>query len=158
MSKAYIEKLRDPRWQKKRLKILERDEWSCQICGDSTSTLHVHHRRYLRGKDPWDYDDALLTTLCEECHEYETDRWPDTAQDLIEALKERFFASDIDEITMGIRDMPLPAPHKSSEISHAYRLAFCKEEMMGVIMHWYSVQVNNKRIDEQCALSYWERH
>lgn len=68
----YSEKLRDPRWQKKRLLILERDDWTCQLCLDNKSTLHVHHRWYLSGREPWDYPDAGLVTLCETCHETET--------------------------------------------------------------------------------------
>ncbi len=64
----YSEKLRDPRWQKKRLEVLERDKWECQCCFDDTNTLMVHHLRYIKGNDPWDYDDTDLITLCEECH------------------------------------------------------------------------------------------
>lgn len=70
-NKTYSEKLRDPRWQKKRLEILSRDEWTCQGCGDDKSTLHVHHRWYETGNEPWDYSNAALVTLCEECHETE---------------------------------------------------------------------------------------
>lgn len=70
MSKrTYAEKLRDPRWQKKRLEILERDEWRCRRCGDPTKTLHVHHGYYEPGYEPWDYDSRTMWTLCEECHE-----------------------------------------------------------------------------------------
>lgn len=65
---SYSEKLRDPRWQKKRLEIMQRDEFKCQECADTESTLHVHHARYLKHRDPWEYDDALLVTLCEACH------------------------------------------------------------------------------------------
>jgi phage terminase large subunit GpA-like protein len=63
---TYAEKLKDPRWQKKRLEILERDEWKCKLCGDHTTTLHVHHEKY-KG-EPWDADNELLKTLCEHCH------------------------------------------------------------------------------------------
>src|SRR5574341_499270 len=69
---TYNEKLRDPRWQRMRLKVMERDEWACQICYDSKSTLNVHHRFYDFGKDPWDYPIEALATLCEGCHEDET--------------------------------------------------------------------------------------
>lgn len=31
---TYSQKLRDPRWQKKRLEILERDSFTCQHCHD----------------------------------------------------------------------------------------------------------------------------
>ena len=34
---GYSEKLKDPRWQKKRLEILERDNFRCQYCGDKNA-------------------------------------------------------------------------------------------------------------------------
>jgi 5-methylcytosine-specific restriction endonuclease McrA len=63
---TYSEKLRDPRWQKKRLEILNRDDFTCTICGDSKSTLHVHHKAYIG--DPWEADNEKLSTVCENCH------------------------------------------------------------------------------------------
>jgi hypothetical protein len=66
--KTYREKLRDPRWQRRRLEILSAAEFSCQACSDSESTLHVHHRRYIKGREPWEYDDQELVALCEDCH------------------------------------------------------------------------------------------
>jgi hypothetical protein len=70
MGSSYGEMLKDPRWQRKRLEILERDGWKCQTqaCGTTTVTLHVHHRRYERGLSPWEYDGNDLVTLCEDCH------------------------------------------------------------------------------------------
>lgn len=65
---TYAEKLRNPRWQKKRLKIMERDKFKCVECGSGTTTLNVHHIRYIRGKYPWQYPNKLLVTLCEKCH------------------------------------------------------------------------------------------
>jgi hypothetical protein len=50
------------------LEILERDKFSCSNCGDTESTLHVHHRRYVKGRKAWEYTDAELETLCEPCH------------------------------------------------------------------------------------------
>lgn len=67
MSK-YWEQLRDPRWQKKRLEIMQRDEFTCQDCGDTGKTLNVHHGYYAKGMAPWEYEDATLHTLCEDCH------------------------------------------------------------------------------------------
>lgn len=69
----YLEKLRDPRWQKKRLQILERDGWACRMCSDTKTTLNVHHRYYQRDAEPWDYPDFALVTLCENCHREETE-------------------------------------------------------------------------------------
>lgn len=70
MAKDYAELLKDPRWQKKRLLILNRDEWVCQNCAGSEETLHVHHIRYSKGM-PWDVPDEHLITLCESCHAQE---------------------------------------------------------------------------------------
>lgn len=62
----YTDKLKDPRWQKKRLAIMERDGWKCLKCLDEKSTLHVHHLSY--SGEPWEAPDDQLVTLCEHCH------------------------------------------------------------------------------------------
>lgn len=66
--KTYSEKLKDPRWQRKRLEILERDNFTCQYCDSKENTLHVHHKLYLKGKSPWEYNDKIYVTLCDDCH------------------------------------------------------------------------------------------
>ncbi len=68
----YFELLRDPRWQRRRLEIMERDSWTCKYCGDSTKNLQVHHSSYIYGRMPWEYSDESLHTLCDKCHEEET--------------------------------------------------------------------------------------
>lgn len=65
---TYQEKLRDPRWQKKRLEIFERDEWRCRYCFSKDKTLNLHHKEYIKNREPWEYDDTNFITLCEECH------------------------------------------------------------------------------------------
>lgn len=65
---TYSEKLRDPRWQKMRLQIMERDDFSCCGCGSRFKTLNVHHTHYLKRKMPWEYPADSLVTLCEDCH------------------------------------------------------------------------------------------
>lgn len=67
---SYSNKLKDPRWQKKRLEIMQRDNWTCQDCGTDTSTLNVHHKYYEEGKEVWEYPDEALITICGDCHEY----------------------------------------------------------------------------------------
>lgn len=67
----YRELLKDPRWQKKRLEVFERDGWKCTECGTSTETLHVHHKRYTYGNLPWEYENDNFLTLCEGCHQLE---------------------------------------------------------------------------------------
>lgn len=62
MSEAY----KDPRWQKRRLEIMQRDGWACCACGNTEQTLHVHHKRYVG--ELWESPDEDLQTLCESCH------------------------------------------------------------------------------------------
>lgn len=66
--KTYSEKLKDPRWQRKRLEVMQRDNFACCQCGDAESTLNVHHLKYHKSGDPWMTDDENLVTLCENCH------------------------------------------------------------------------------------------
>lgn len=68
MASSYSEKLKDPRWQRRRLEILSRDQFTCRECFSKEKTLHVHHLAYVSGKEPWDYEDSILLTLCETCH------------------------------------------------------------------------------------------
>lgn len=65
---TYSEKLKDPRWQKKRLEVMCRDEFTCRDCGDKDNTLHVHHCAYA-GREPWAIPMNALLTLCLDCHE-----------------------------------------------------------------------------------------
>jgi 5-methylcytosine-specific restriction endonuclease McrA len=107
MAKTYSEKLRDPRWQKKRLLILDRDEWCCQQCFDGDSTLHVHHRRYRTGAEPWEYEDADLVTLCETCHAKEGRTRKAAETRLLEALRRRFLAPEIDTLAEAFERMSI---------------------------------------------------
>lgn len=68
--KTYSEKLKDPRWQKRRLEILSRSDFTCEDpgCGNKEETLHVHHLDYLSNAEPWEYPDEYLMVLCESCH------------------------------------------------------------------------------------------
>lgn len=68
-SQSYSEKLRDPRWQKLRLQVFERDKFACQSCGSPDNELQVHHKEYANGCEPWESDLESLVTLCSECHE-----------------------------------------------------------------------------------------
>lgn len=65
---TYAEKLKNPKWQKKRLEVLQRDNFTCCLCSDAETTLHVHHKTYKKGVDVWDYPNDNFQTLCEDCH------------------------------------------------------------------------------------------
>lgn len=81
---TYAEKLKDPRWQRKRLKILERDDWTCLLCQDTKETLHVHHQSY--NGNPWDVKDDYLFTYCCVCHSI-VENFSETPVDVIKVFK-----------------------------------------------------------------------
>ena len=128
---AYAQKLRDPRWQKMRLKIMERDEFTCQFCFDSESTLNVHHRDYQRGKDPWDYPENWLVTLCETCHRDESESRPDEEKSLLNTLRVKgYTASHLNELLIAFHNSPdawdpmvsaLAWAIESKDVMHAIR-------------------------------------
>lgn len=68
-SMTYREQLLHPNWQRKRLEIMQRDDFACKCCYDEETTLHVHHKQYVKGRMAWDYPNEELVTLCESCHE-----------------------------------------------------------------------------------------
>jgi phage terminase large subunit GpA-like protein len=71
---AYSDKLKSPKWQKKRLQILNRDRFTCKLCKDTETTLHVHHKYYVDNCEPWEYPNTALVTLCEHCHKVVEDQ------------------------------------------------------------------------------------
>jgi hypothetical protein len=83
----YAEKLKDPRWQRVRLEVMQRDGWKCIRCGEATRTLHVHHTYYLDGHNPWDYPPESLQTVCEDCHHFEYEDRPQAEQALLQSLR-----------------------------------------------------------------------
>jgi hypothetical protein len=112
---TYAEKLKDPRWQKKRLEILNRDEWMCQRCQDNESTLHVHHLSYTAGKEPWEYESDNFTTLCEGCHDYERETRPEYEKMLLSIIKSNgFMSDDVYEIVDGFLKLQI---EKSPEVT-----------------------------------------
>lgn len=66
MKKSYSEKLLDPRWQKCRLLVLQKDDFKCTLCGDRETELHIHHEEY--SGEPWEAPIDKLKTLCKHCH------------------------------------------------------------------------------------------
>ena len=82
----YSEKLKHPKWQKKRLEILNRDNFTCKLCGDSETELHVHHLKYT-GSNPENAPNEDLETLCKDCHWAKTFLDKDEYAPLISAKK-----------------------------------------------------------------------
>lgn len=72
--KSYAEKLKDPRWQRKRLEVFKAYGWQCRKCWSKDKELHVHHLVYDKGAQPWEYDNRDLIPLCVDCHKAADDR------------------------------------------------------------------------------------
>lgn len=101
---TYKELLEDPLWIAKRHWIIRRDKYHCQNCKrlffpeilkaksvlsngirtqlkgeiyiifEDLLNLQVHHKYYIKGNDPWEYQDDALITLCPECHKNEHEK------------------------------------------------------------------------------------
>ena len=58
-------------WEKKRLEILERDNYECQRCkakGRFGRGNVVHHIKHLEARPDLALEDDNLMTVCERCH------------------------------------------------------------------------------------------
>ena len=58
-------------WEKKRLEILQRDNFECQICkeeGGFAPATTVHHILHLENRPDLALEDDNLMTVCEACH------------------------------------------------------------------------------------------
>ena len=97
--KTYSEKLKDPRWQKKRLEIFQRDNFTCQKCGSTDKTLVVHHFKYTG--EPWDVENENLITVCEICHNV-IEGIKDCVDTKSESLKIVNYNSELDDKLLGI--------------------------------------------------------
>lgn len=101
----YAEKLKDPRWQKKRLEVLNDRDWSCELCHDKESTLHVHHKRYEKGFEPWEYDLDIYAVLCENCHLEEHNNMDIIFNCFSSVIKGMFLSSQISNLAVGFNYM-----------------------------------------------------
>lgn len=64
----YKDQYLHPNWQRRRLECLEAAGWACKKCECEDVTLHVHHKRYVKGRMVWEYENSELVVLCEDCH------------------------------------------------------------------------------------------
>lgn len=121
----YSELLRNPLWQKKRLEIMNRDNFTCQFCGRQDITLQVHHRRYIRGLKPWEYSNEDYVTLCEGCHRNETEinsELYEQFMQLKEAFQVRGFSMTLFYDIMSYIDRAVRTPSETEENDPAVSL------------------------------------
>lgn len=64
---SYREQLNHKFWKDKREHIINIRGNKCERCG-SENFLQVHHKKYIKGKLAWEYEDKLLECLCGSCH------------------------------------------------------------------------------------------
>ncbi len=103
LKSKYAAKYRHPKWQKKRLEVMERDGFKCFKCESEDNTLNVHHAYYVTGRDIWDYPMHSLKTLCEDCHKSEHEK-KDYADDEIQSRQTEL------EIAIGWLSGDVPDP------------------------------------------------
>lgn len=90
MSNNYFDLLKNPLWQKKRLENLKLANWECINCGNKDDQLQVHHKQYIKGRNPWEYENEQLEVLCNKCH--------GEMHEMLDAIKTIISYSDIYEI------------------------------------------------------------
>ncbi len=95
----YAEKLKDPRWQKLRLEVFERDQWTCQHCYqqmEAAGNLQVHHKyRQYPPIEPWEYPQEALITYCEKCHLKDEQERGQAENTLLYSLRRRGLHADV---------------------------------------------------------------
>ena len=64
---VYTEYLASDKWRALRLKVFERDKFTCSICQEKKPPhrLNAHHEHY---RNLYDEDLSDLTTICRICH------------------------------------------------------------------------------------------
>jgi hypothetical protein len=131
---TYAEKLLDPRWQKKRLSILDRDNWCCQLCYDSEITLHVHHISYT-GKNPWDSPDDQLMTVCKHCHAVIEYNKSELISKHIRVLK-RYFSNDLTGLTFiyldNLDEVYIDIYHYNNRNELEYKTTLTQEHLIDI--------------------------
>lgn len=121
---SYTDQLKWSQWQRRKLEIFSRDNWTCKQCGATNVILNVHHKEYKKNLKAWEYESELLVTLCKPCHQIL--HHPETQQSTInmlgngipdikevndkittlqEKLKENLPDSEIDDLLKGIDEL-----------------------------------------------------
>lgn len=105
---TYAQQLLDPRWQKKRLMVLNRADFACENCGDKTKTLEIHHLIYRSGAMAWEYDEDELQCLCSDCHhlEYDNHRVCRELSDEIRTLLDGMCLASLERVFSFVEKLP----------------------------------------------------
>jgi hypothetical protein len=124
MKDSYLMKLKSPKWQKKRLEILNLRNFKCEICGNEERELHVHHRFYLKGRQPWQYDNDVFQVLCSNCHENHHSESKESIKEVIPKKYEKLFLfiESIDFFDIDNLIFILDQDNNNHDINETFRL------------------------------------
>lgn len=107
---TYRKRLSDPRWQRKRLEIFQRDNFTCRKCNSAEKELHVHHVAYDNKYEIWAQPDYTYATLCFECHYNEEARLKEMPERIMKVFRLAGITgkelSDIEMIFRNLSDNP----------------------------------------------------
>lgn len=90
---TFFAQYNDPRWQRRRLQVMESVGFQCENCGSKDTTLNVHHKRYRGDQKPWEYEDWELACYCEKCHK----KWHDSMESLKDTIALSFNPGELFE-------------------------------------------------------------
>ena len=151
MDDTFAAQYKNPLWQKKRLEAMDDAGFECQNCGSQEKQLHVHHRRYVKGRKVWEYDNTELDVLCDACHEKTHKNkeqlhkllaeWPDTES--IIALVSGFIDANYEGA-----DAPEDTEHRHP----LYLAAFVAEKL------YHTDDKFILAIDKNIRSAYWHWH
>lgn len=113
----YSELLKDERWKTFRLKIIKRDKYQCTNCRTKNCLLHVHHKIYIEGRMPWQYNPEHVVTLCTHCHKqvHETTKIPVVTFESIRKVQ------DVNTVVQKINNKPKSKKDKKKVGFHVHR-------------------------------------
>lgn len=106
MALSYREQMNHPLWFRKRDEILERDDYTCQICGSNLHRVDVHHLCYFPDLLAWEYDNELMVTVCNKHHTQLTYDLPKVSGLIaLYCLKENIDLTTICDVLLKIKEL-----------------------------------------------------
>lgn len=64
----YRQLLHTPQWREFRQHVIDTKGYRCDNCGCDTDKPQVHHKGYVWGRMPWQYEVDEVRVLCDKCH------------------------------------------------------------------------------------------
>ena len=140
---TYIQQLRHPNWQRRRLEVLNQSGFMCQRCMATENTLHVHHKQYLKDRLAWEYEDEELIVICESCHKAEHEHLDELKIEIANSWRSP------EELVLVIRGFNLPFDGQCGIGSSLEWAASLIEELS--ILSWENLLLIRKHAKEMFA-------